>query len=56
MNEIVTVQLGILKILPFYLPPFFFSQKVKAVEYFIDGATVSRLMKWYCEWKSRLML
>lgn len=24
----------------------FFFTKVKAVEYFIDGATVSRLMKW----------
>lgn len=44
-----------MRILTFNLPPFF-SKKVKDVEYFIDGTTVLRSMKWYCEWKSRLML
>lgn len=49
-NEIDTVQLGIIRILTFYLPLFFFSsKKVNDVDYFIVGAAVLRSMKWYCE-------
>lgn len=59
-NEIDTVQLGIIRILTFYLPPFFFPKKkkknVKDVDYFMNGTTVLRSMKWCCEWKFRFML
>lgn len=44
------------KNLNFLFASFFFSKKVKDVDYFMDGATVLRSMKWCCEWKSRLML